>query len=140
MIDRLLIVLALAVLVAVCWMLLRLRQARRLRSLGDETLFSGVVPAGRPAVVAFSVPRCSECHDLQEPALSRLEARLGDKASVKTISAQTHGALAKRLGILTVPSTAVLDASGAVRFVNQGFTDEGRLAQQIDAIVQVAGR
>jgi hypothetical protein len=133
-VDRLLVVVALAALVVIGWRLLKLRQDLRLRSAARERLFDRLVPAGRPAVVGFSLPMCHECHTLQSPAMSRLESRMGQSVSVRTVDVRDHGALAGRLGILTVPATVVLDTDGTVRFLNQGFAGEERLVQQLSAI------
>jgi uncharacterized membrane protein YcjF (UPF0283 family) len=134
MVERLLIAAALALLVVIAWRLLRLRQELRLRSLARERLFDGLVPAGRPAVVGFSMPMCHECRSLQAPAMRRLQSRMGDSVSVRTVDVRTHGELAERLGIVTVPATAVLDTAGTVRFVNQGFAGEDRLMEELSDI------
>lgn len=134
MLERLLILLALAALVGAAWLLLRRLQARRLRALAADRPFDGLVPAGAPAVVAFTLPSCADCRARQAPALERLRARLGGAVRVAVLPADAHGPIVDRLGILTVPSTVVLDAGGGVRFLNQGFADESRLAEQLAAV------
>lgn len=134
MIERLLILVALVAAIGVGWVLLRLWQARRLHTLRDERPFADLVPAGSPAVVAFTLPSCVECRARQAPALERLRTRQGATVHIATLPADTHADLVDRLGILTVPTTAVLDAAGAVRFLNQGFADEARLAEQLAAV------
>jgi len=131
MLERLLLVAALAALVLVVWLLLRAGQRRRLHALADARPFAALVPAGRPAIVAFSLPTCVECRVRQAPALGRLRAQLASAAHVTTLSAEDHPALVAQLGILTVPATLVLDTTGAVRFLNQGFADEARLLRQL---------
>jgi thioredoxin-like negative regulator of GroEL len=113
---------------------LRLRQDLRLRTLAAERLFDGLVPAGRPAVVGFSLPMCHECHTLQAPAMERLESMMGESVSVRTVDVRSHSALAQRLGILTVPATVVLDTDGKVRFLNHGFAGEERLAEELSTV------
>jgi thiol-disulfide isomerase/thioredoxin len=134
MIERLIILLTLAALLGAGWWLLRALQARRLRVLAAERPFDGIVPAGAPAVVAFTLPSCVDCRSRQAPALERLRARLGPAVPVAVLSAEAHGEVVDRLGILTVPATVVLDAGGGVRFLNQGFADDARLAEQIAAV------
>ncbi len=134
MAERLLIVAGLAALLTVAWALLRLRHARRLRGLADERPFQGLVPGGRPAVVAFTLPSCAECRARQAPALEQLKLGRGGAVAVATLPADAHPAVVERLGILTVPTTAVLDASGQVRFLNHGFADAARLAAQLDSV------
>jgi hypothetical protein len=143
MTERLLIVAGLAALLFGAWALLRLRQTRRLAALAGERPFQGLVPAGRPAVVAFTLPGCVECRARQAPALEQLRARRGgavttppgaDEYVIATLRADAHPEVVERLGILTVPATAVLDAQGQVRFLNQGFADAARLGAQLDSV------
>lgn len=138
MLERLLILAALAALVALGWSALRLAQGRRLRKLAVRRPFATVVPAGRPAVVAFSLPSCGECRARQAPALARLQGRLGAAVTITTLSVEAHGPLVEELGIMTVPATVVLDAAGAVRALNQGFADEERLLRQLAPFAQQA--
>ncbi|MEN9937232.1 MAG: hypothetical protein RLZZ387_3811 [Chloroflexota bacterium] len=134
MLERLLILAALVAAAALVWGGIRLWRATRLRRLAAQSPFAGMVPPGRPAVVAFSTPTCSECRTRQVPALRRLESDLGTDATVTVLSALDHPELVARVGILTVPATVVLDARGAVREVNLGFADEHRLARQIQVL------
>jgi thiol-disulfide isomerase/thioredoxin len=132
--ERMLIVVLVAAGVAVAWGVLRLWRARRVESLAAETPLADLLPTGRPAVVAFAAPGCAECKARQAPALDRLAATLGDAVTVRTLAAPDHPELVGRLGILTVPSTVVLDARGTVRHLNLGFAATERLAEQIRAV------
>jgi thiol-disulfide isomerase/thioredoxin len=134
MLERLLILVGCAVLVYLGWQLLRWQQARRLQALAVERPFAELLPHGQPAIVAFSLPTCGECRARQAPALSRLHAQFGTAIQVTTLRADTHAELANKLGIMTVPSTVVLDPQGAVRYLNQGFADEQRLAEQLATV------
>ncbi|HWQ14573.1 MAG TPA: thioredoxin family protein [Roseiflexaceae bacterium] len=131
MLDRIIILALIVVAATLGWAALRAWRAAKLRRLGGEAPFAGVVPGGRPAVVAFSTPTCAECRTRQAPALDRLAAAMGESVAVAHLSALDHPDLVERIGILTVPATVVLDAQGAVRQVNLGFADEWRLAEQV---------
>jgi hypothetical protein len=134
MLERI-IVLALIVAGAlIAWAALGAWRAAKLRRLDGASPFAGVVPPGRPAVVAFSSPTCAECRTRQAPALRRLAASLGDSVAVTSLSAFDHPELVSRVGILTVPATVVLDERGAVRQINLGYADERRLAQQVEGL------
>jgi thioredoxin-like negative regulator of GroEL len=117
--------------VAVVWGAIRLWRSIKLRHLRTQTPFNSIVPAGKPAVVAFSAPYCQECHTLQAPALKRLQTNLDDRVTVATLSALEHPDLVDHLGILTVPSTVVLDASGVVRHLNLGYASDAKLREQL---------
>lgn len=133
MLERLLILGVVAAVVALGWLLLRLIHARRVQQLAEARIFGELVPAGQPAVVAFSLPNCGDCRARQAPALNRLRAQLGERAAVVTLMVSEHADLAERLGLMTVPATAVLDERGVLRHLNQGFVDEGRLMEQLNA-------
>jgi hypothetical protein len=131
MIERIFVLVALAVAIAAAWGLVRAWRAWKLRRLGSQAPFSAVAPRGRPAVIAFSTPMCAECHTRQAPALARLTAALGDAVTVRSVSALDHPDLVRRVGVLTVPATVVLDASGAVRHLNLGYASDAKLRQQL---------
>lgn len=134
MIERSLILVAVAVAIGLGWALLRAWRASKLRQVEGSTLFADIAPLGRPAIVAFSTPFCSECRTKQQPALTRLAAELGEQATVRTLSALDHEPLVQQLGILTVPATVVVDAAGQVRFCNLGFTGEQQLKLQLAGV------
>jgi thiol-disulfide isomerase/thioredoxin len=113
------------------WGGLRLWRRTRLHRLRTQTPFDDIIPPGKPAVVAFSAPYCRDCHTLQEPALTRLERDLRDRITVKHVSALDYPELVEQLGILTVPSTVVLDARGEVRHLNLGYASDVKLREQL---------
>jgi hypothetical protein len=131
MIDRLFILVFVAAVIATGWGVLRLWRAWMLRRLGDDTPLTNLIPAGRPAIVAFSTPTCAECRTRQAPALARLSAALGDAIIVRSLSALDHPDLVDRIGILTVPATVILDREGHVRSLNLGYTSDAKLREQV---------
>ncbi|MFL5805628.1 MAG: TlpA family protein disulfide reductase [Roseiflexaceae bacterium] len=131
MLERVLILFLLALAIAAGWGLLRLWRGAKLRGLRGEAPLAGLVPMGRPAVVAFSTATCAECRARQAPALARLAAALGDAVTVRSLSALDHPDLIRRIGILTVPATLVLDREGRVRELNLGYASDERLREQL---------
>jgi thiol-disulfide isomerase/thioredoxin len=129
--TRVLIVVGLIVVVAAIWLLVTAWKNLKLRRLSDQSPLLSLVPSGKPAVVAFSAPYCHECHTRQAPALARLNAELGGRVVVTSLSALEHPDLVNRLGILTVPATVVLDARGVVRHLNLGYASEVKLREQL---------
>jgi thiol-disulfide isomerase/thioredoxin len=132
LVERLAVLLGLALLIVAAWGSLRLWRQARLRQLRATQPFAALVPPGMPTVVAFSTPGCAECRSRQAPALARLAQQRGPQVAVVTLSALEHPQLVARLGILTVPATVLLDASGSVRQINLGFASEQQLAAQIE--------
>ncbi len=134
MIDRLLILVLVAAMIAMGWAALRFWRAWKVRRLGADTPLAGLIPVGRPAVVAFSTPSCAECRTRQAPTLARLNAALGDAVIVRSLSALDYPDLVNVLGILTVPATVVLDRDGHVRNLNLGYASDERLSTQLAAV------
>jgi hypothetical protein len=133
MIERIGILLALALLIASVWAAVRLWSAWKLRRLRAAAPLAALAPSGRPAVIAFSTPSCAECRMRQAPALVRLSTALGDQVTVRSLSALDHPELVQQIGILTVPATVVLDAAGMVRHLNLGYASDVRLREQLAA-------
>ena len=131
MIDRILILSAVILAVLAIWGGLRLWRVAKVRQLQNGTPLSKMVPTGKPAIVAFSSPSCRDCHTLQAPALARLKTKLHDRVTVLSLSALEHPELVDFLGILTVPSTVVVDAKGAVKALNLGYASDTKLIEQL---------
>jgi hypothetical protein len=131
MIERIGVLLTLALLIAVGWAGIRVWLAWKLRRLRAAAPLADLAPTGRPAVIAFSTPACAECRIRQAPALLRLAAALGDQVTVRSLSALEHPELVQKIGILTVPATVVLDAAGTVRHLNLGYASDVRLREQL---------
>lgn len=86
---------------------------------------------GKPAILYFTTPDCAACKTVQRPALQRLKERMGDRLEVIEINAQECPELASQWGVLSVPSTFVLDSSGTLRHVNHGAARAEKLLEQL---------
>ncbi|HTD76601.1 MAG TPA: thioredoxin family protein, partial [Chloroflexota bacterium] len=94
----------------------------------------GETPDGRRAVVAFSTPSCAACHTAQAPAIQVAEQQLGaSSVRVIRVDASRQPEVARAFGVLTVPSTVVLEPAGRVVAVNQGFAPSRRLIEQLQS-------
>jgi len=135
-VDRVLILVSVAVLVAalvVGGRLVAARRRLRLREAPPAALWTALEsePDGRPTVVAFSTPSCIACHTAQRPALAALEARGGGTVRILHVDAAARPEVARAFGVMTVPATTVLDERGAVVAANQGFATAETLAGQL---------
>ncbi|HKA86027.1 MAG TPA: TlpA disulfide reductase family protein [Haliangiales bacterium] len=111
---------------------------------GDGAAVDVVAP-GKIVVVDFFATWCEPCRD-ELPILEGLRARFGDRVTFVTVSEDTGAdardrvarfaaemrlgapilfdadhALYERLGVRKLPTTYVVDATGTVRHINNGF-------------------
>ena len=136
MVERLLILGAIAVLVValvVGGRVLAGRRLSRLRAADPDYLWAllRADPDGRPTVVAFSTPSCAACKTAQLSALTVLKAKLGSGLRIIQVDASDRPEVANTFGVLTVPATVVLDRTGRVAAANQGFATADQLALQL---------
>jgi len=135
--ERLAIVALVAVALPVTVVVVRRWNASRVATLPSaaplwEAL--GETPDGRRAVVAFSTPSCAACHTAQAPAIQLAEQQLGaSSVRVIRVDASRQPEVARAFGVLTVPSTVVLEPAGRVVAVNQGFAPSRRLIEQLQS-------
>jgi len=93
------------------------------------TLFNQL--PNKPVIVYFTTPDCAPCKTVQRPALSRVSQLLGDSLEVVEIDATQRPDLAKQWGVMSVPTTFLLDARGEARYVNNGVTRAEKLMEQL---------
>jgi hypothetical protein len=136
MAERVALVVALAATLTVVVLFTRRWTAQRIRLVQQgvpnwEAL--GVQPDGRRTLIAFSTPSCAACHKAQTPAINTARTRFGEQAvRVIPVDAANMPRAAEAFGILTVPSTVVVAASGSqIVAVNQGFAPSERLLEQL---------
>ena len=94
---------------------------------------SGASP-DKPAIVYFTTPDCVPCKTVQRPALDQVKALLGEKLQVIEIDATERPDLAKKWGVMSVPTTYVLDARGQARYVNNGLARVEKLMEQLQTL------
>lgn len=94
------------------------------------TLFNQL--PNKPVIVYFTTPDCAPCKTVQRPALNRVSQLLGERLEVVEIDASQRPDLAKIWGVMSVPTTFLLDAGGEARFVNNGVTRAEKLMEQLD--------
>jgi thiol-disulfide isomerase/thioredoxin len=103
------------------------------RDTGRALRLDGYRP-GRPAIIYFTAPGCGPCETIQRPALIELESLSNGRVQVIEVDAVEQPALADAWGVLTVPTTFIIDSHGRPRGVNHGVARVGRLAHQLAAV------
>jgi hypothetical protein len=108
------------------WAIIR---GRRRAGLGLEDYQSG-----RPAILYFTDPGCAPCVNLQDPALNEIRAGFGDRVQIIKIQALERSELTDAWGVLSLPTTFIIDSAGRPRGVNHGVARAPRLLDQLAAI------
>jgi len=88
----------------------------------------------KPVIVYFTTPDCVPCKTIQRPALNKLSSLMGDKLEVVEIDATQQPDLAKRWGVMSVPTTFLLNARGEARYVNNGVARVEKLMEQLQTL------
>jgi len=88
----------------------------------------------KPVIVYFTTPDCVPCKTVQRPALRKLSGLMGDKLEVIEIDATERPDLAKQWGVMSVPTTFLLDARGDARYVNNGVARVEKLMEQLQTL------
>lgn len=86
----------------------------------------------KPTLLYFTTPNCTPCKTIQRPAIERLKQLLGDRVQIIEIDAESQPELARQWGVLSVPTTFVLDAQGNPRHVNHGVALVDKLLQEFE--------
>jgi len=107
------------------WLLVRARN-------NVFTLFNQL--PDKPVLVYFTTPDCVPCKTVQRPAIERVSNLLGEKLEVIEINAYDQPELAQTWGVMSVPTTFVLDARGDARYVNNGVARAEKLLEQIQTL------
>lgn len=102
------------------------------RRTNDRRNSSGLdLRSGAPAILYFTTPDCVPCRTVQGPAIEELRAQYGERLQIIKVDAAQRTDLANAWGVLTVPTTFIIDGHGQPRHVNNGVTPAPRLRQQL---------
>lgn len=85
----------------------------------------------KPVIVYFTTPDCAPCRTVQRPALNQVSKLMGETLEVIEVDASERPDLAKTWGVMSVPTTFLLDARGEARYVNHGVARVEKLMEQI---------
>lgn len=113
------------------WLVLR----RRAGGLGLDSYLPGA-----PAVLYFTDPGCAPCLTVQDPALSELAERFGPSLQIIKVQALERPDLTDAWGVLSLPTTFIIDSTGQPRGVNHGVARAAKLERQLAAIGELPDR
>lgn len=104
----------------------RSSQIRRFNSRGGLT-----APAQTPALIFFSSRSCTPCL-AQDTYLEGIKPELKQGFFINKIDVEENQELASQLGVLTLPTTMLVDRSGIIRHINYGLTTTTKLEGQLE--------
>lgn len=88
----------------------------------------------KPTIVYFTTPDCAPCKTVQRPALQTLTDLLGERLHVIEIDASEHPDVARTWGVMSVPTTFLLDEKGTAKYVNNGVARLEKLIEQVKTL------
>ena len=88
----------------------------------------------KPVLVYFTTPDCAPCKTVQRPAIEQVSNLFGEKLHVIEINVYERPDLARVWGVISVPTTFLLDARGEARYVNNGAARANKLMEQIQTL------
>lgn len=131
MIERIVIVVLITILAIGVYRLWLSYQLRTVAKLKNEDPLLASAEMGVPVIVYFTTPHCIPCYTQQRPALEQLRRELNNHIQIFQIDASEDPAAAERWGVLTAPTTFVLDDNLRPRHVNYGVADTRKLKEQL---------
>lgn len=91
---------------------------------------------GVATIVYFTTPMCIPCKTQQQPALHKLQSELGDDSvQIVQIDATEDSYAAERWGVMSAPTTFVLDKMFQPKHINHGVADVNKLKRQLGIAV-----
>lgn len=115
---------------AVVWAFLAWRHTRLTQAGAADVMAAHGAAKNGALVLAFTTPDCVPCKTIQRPALDELRRLHPGRVAVSEVDALAAPEVARRFGILTVPSTVVIGPGGRIRAINHGTATAQRLAAQ----------
>ena len=90
----------------------------------------GFLP-GIPAILYFTTPTCIPCKTVQRPAIQQVQKTLGEGVQIIEVDASERVDLANEWGVMSVPTTFIIDKNGQPRQINHGVTRAEKLLMQL---------
>jgi len=131
MLERLLIVIVFASAGFIAYRLFQRWELWRTTRIAPRDPLLATIRPGVPTILYFTTPTCAPCKTQQRPAIRQLLNDLGEGIQVIEVNALDDPAAADRWGVLSVPTTFVLDRTGRPHDVNHGVAGADKLKRQI---------
>ena len=129
MVERLIISGIIIAFFVLLWLALRAIQIHR----ANQALAVMPSETANPVLLYFKSDNCAPCVT-QEQYLTDLEESVGQRMSVRRINTDYDREIAANYGVITVPTTLIVDPAGVVKYINYGITTTSRLAHQLEKV------
>lgn len=132
MIERLIIV---GLIIAAGYLTCRTLQwcsVRRAGQLATSDPVLNDLQRNMPAILYFTADFCMACKMQQRPALERLQQQMGEGVQIIQVDAEAQPDVAQRWGVMSLPTTFVLNQSGQPMAVNYGVASTDKLIKQLN--------
>lgn len=90
--------------------------------------------AGRAAIVYFTTPNCAPCRTIQRPAIEAVKNQMGVDLQIIEVDATLQPEIARQWGVMSVPTTFIVDTFGNPRHVNHGVATVEKLNSQLNQL------
>lgn len=131
MIERLLIIIAVTIIGVIAYKMFTRRQLTRATSSAPSDVILRDTKRDTATIVYFTTPQCAPCRFQQTPTLDSLKEEFGDNIQIVRVDATENPEAADRWGVMTVPTTFVLDKDHRPRHVHNGVVDAATLKRQL---------
>ncbi len=134
MLTRFFLLILIGVSLAGAWALWRLWLGQRTQRLAAATVPAEVATllSRGPALLYFTTETCAQCRFQQAPILAQL-AKV-DAPPIHKLDALEYESLAQHYGVMTVPTTVLLDAEQRPIAINHGLATLTTLSAQLSAL------
>ncbi|MFO7679754.1 MAG: thioredoxin family protein [Chloroflexota bacterium] len=88
---------------------------------------------GQPTLLYFRSDTCGTC-PTQSRYLEQLLAGENGRFTLHSINVDTEPDKARQYGVMTLPTTMIIDAAGQVKEINYGLTPSHKLQKQLSLV------
>ncbi|MEE8415066.1 MAG: thioredoxin family protein [Desulfobacterales bacterium] len=128
MYERLAITLFVLIIAVIGMQVVRRRGIQRAQNSMQHL---GIAP-GIPAIVYFWSSGCHQCRSVQKPVLERAVEEYGEEnLQLISYNVDESSDIAKAWGVMTIPTTFIVDQNGEVLYANYGLATDGMLHRQL---------
>ena len=123
-----------AAIFAGLWLALRIVNQRQLVRNGKRNPGLEGLHAGKLGLLYFTTPDCIPCKLVQRPALEQLKGVMGEALQIIEVNAAERTDLADEWGVLSIPTTVLIDRQGEAKKINLGVIRFEQLVEQFQKI------